>query len=254
MDIILACQVLQVPRFDFAPYSGADFHFSLLAYRRPDHPLKQMGSGFDAIARLDSSRASLDLQKALDYLSLYSLGVDDYTAGRDTGSSLPVLAEQRNFVQHKIMTLMNVRVTQTPDDDERIIAVSYLAGVIYSLLCVFPLPGAPLRSIVQRIKSHFMLYNFSHELERAPQLITWILCMTGIASAGQPERSWVITQLISMLVGQQVDTWEDVGQSLQRFLWLPRTNERDGMILWNEFLNLRMELLAHTHEAHTFRS
>ena len=67
-----------------------------------------MGSGFDAIVRLNSSAGLFGSQKALDYLSLYSLGVDDYAAGRDMGSSLPVLAEQRNFVQHKMMTLMNV--------------------------------------------------------------------------------------------------------------------------------------------------
>ena len=79
-----------------------------------------------------------------------------------------------------------------------------------------------------------MSYNFSYELERSPELVTWILFMTGIASAGQPERSWVISKLVSVLDGQQLDTWEDVGRSLQRFLWLPRTNEQDGMILWNE--------------------
>lgn len=239
MDIVLACQTLRSPRFDFAPYSGVDIDTSLLLYQRPDHPLGGIGSGFSVLARLSSSASSLKLQKTLDYISLYTLGVDDYASGAETGLSLHILAEQRNFVQHNIMRQMDLHPRRTPDDGDRIILLCHLATIIYSLLCVFPLPGASFKLIVRCMMSHFVSYDFSHELNKAPQLMIWIFYMAGIASIGQLERSWVIARLSLMLDDQKRGTWEEMKRCLGDHLWLPRTNDRDGISLWNEYLRSR---------------
>lgn len=191
-----------------------------------------MGRGFDVLTRICTSTAAWELQLALRRLALYSLAVDDYMAGRSVKQSLAIIGEQRNFVQHGLMALLAV---VPEEEDDAITRICLLAGICYSFLCVFPLPVAPFAILLRQMKSSFFSNDFSHVWKQAPNMMVWILYIAGVASVGSPDhQTWIVAALDRCFRRLKLDSWEEVKAILQDFLWLPITNDNDGIALWEE--------------------
>ncbi|ETI23930.1 hypothetical protein G647_05737 [Cladophialophora carrionii CBS 160.54] len=154
---VLAGLLLLPTRLPFAPcVKGVDLDGPLSRTRRTDHPLRTLGQGFSILDHFGSPLRSLDLQIALHRLSLYTLAVDDYLVGRSAAQSLSLLGVERSFAIHSLMGL-TVAVDPdtdgdggTPrggapcdDDDDELLDLCHVAALIYSVLCVLPLPAAP---------------------------------------------------------------------------------------------------------------
>lgn len=171
---------------------------------------------------------------ALHRLSLYSIAVDDYIAGRSTAQSLALLGEERNFVQHGIMSLTPVLNEPCSAGDE-LLDICQLAAVIFSLLCVFPYPAAKFELLVNRIRGIMSGYTFAKEWSEAPDLMLWITYMTAVASVNSEPRIWFIKILDRCLRKLKIDSWDTLKKDvLLEFLWLPVTNDADGSDLWDE--------------------
>ena len=195
-----------------------------------------MGFGFAVMNRLDFSQRCERVRVGLDGLAMYSLGVDDYIAGRSVRKSLEILAQERNFVQHNFMCLFpgEDEAKESTVDHEGLVDVCQSAGMIYSALCVMPLRAAPFAELVRRIRSAFDEQDFRREWDDAPRLMVWILVMIAIAAIGMPDRLWATAKLDRCLRHLRIDTWDDLQSLLSDFLWLPITNEIDGLNLWDE--------------------
>lgn len=189
-----------------------------------------MGTGFEVLGSYDTDDWQAHLRLALDNLALYSLGVDDYVAGRSSKRTLSVIGEQRLFVQHSLLCLTAMHNSAA----SRLARICHFAGIIYSFLCVFPIPDAAFEYLVTQIKDLLQASDFHEEWTEAPHLLVWVLCMTGIASIATSERTWVVASLDRCLRRLEICTWQQLKTVLQKFLWLPITNDKDGEPLWRE--------------------
>jgi hypothetical protein len=202
--------------------------------RRIDHPLKDMGHGFRALTQLSPTDQNRALYADLDRMALYCLGVDDYAAGRRMRKSLEIFAQERVFVQHSLLMKYDEESAIDPKPDGNITTLTHLTAVIFSLMCVIPLPTAPFHRLVRQVKAHFAYHDFEHEWNEAPEMMTWILFLTGVAAIGMPERKWMVSTLDRCLHRLKIRDWTELKGILLKFLWLPITNDDDGEGLYDE--------------------
>jgi hypothetical protein len=202
--------------------------------RRVGHPLHRMGFGFTAMTELSSSKFCERVRDALCGLASYSLAVDDYIAGRSTRKTLEVLVQERNLVQYNFMCLFPDENDTDIGTSEGIVSACQWAGMIYSALCVMPMRAAAFSNLVRKLRRLFVANDFSEEWKVAPKLMTWIIVMVAIAAIGTPERAWAVMMLDRCLRRLAIHSWDGLQKLLSDFLWLPITNEFDGMDLWDE--------------------
>ncbi|EXJ62208.1 hypothetical protein A1O7_02641 [Cladophialophora yegresii CBS 114405] len=240
-DLIVATRTVQPPRLPFIPcVKGVDLDGPLSRTRRANHPLRTLGQGFSILDKLGSSSPlrSLDLQIALHRLSLYTLAVDDYLAGRSAAHSLSLLGEERSLVIHTLMGLTRAVTERCDRADDDLLDLCHVAALIYSVLCVFPIPAAPFGLLVQRTKTLFGKRSFAREWSEAPSLMLWIASMAGIAALGANDcasRSWFVGLIAHGARKLKIRSFEALkGRVLLEYLWLPTTNDGDGNDLWDE--------------------
>ncbi|KIW34726.1 uncharacterized protein PV07_01484 [Cladophialophora immunda] len=235
-DLIFASRTVQRPRLPFAPCLGVNFESALARVRRADHPLGRLGRGFSALGLFDAPPKSRDLQIALRGLSQYTLAVDDYLAARPEAPSLAILEELRCFVMHGILSL-------TPDVNEarptgaEVLYTCQLAALTYGMLCVFPLPAAPFELLASRIRLCLSRCDFGRAWSEAPDLVLWTAFIGGVAAQGLDNgtRSWYVRLVDRCRRMLRIDSWTALRDDvLLEFLWLPATNDADGVELWDE--------------------
>ena len=207
---------------------------SLAMCRRIDHPLNLLGHGFRALEVYATTRFGRRLQVCLDDLALYTLGVDDYVAGRSIRQPLSTLCDQRNYVQHNLLSLLPAKNTVQLEEPDPFLTVCHLAALLYSFTCVFPIPAAPFHTLVSRVKHRLSTQGFAAQWEEAPRLLLWILYISGIASVGTADREWFVGTLDRCLRRLKIESWEALREVMLEFLWLPLTNDFDGMDFWDE--------------------
>ncbi|KIY02124.1 uncharacterized protein Z520_02262 [Fonsecaea multimorphosa CBS 102226] len=241
-DLIFASRTVQRPRLPFTPCLDVNFESALARVWRADHPLHRLGRGFSTLDQFDSSLTSLDLEIALRGLSQYTRAVDDYLAARPEAPSIAVLEELRCFVMHGILSL-------TPDLDEpcpagaEVLHTCQLAALTFGMLCVFPLPAAPFELLARSIKRCLSRCDFARAWSAAPHLTLWITFIGGVASLGSVDsnsgdngtRAWFVCIIDRCLRKLKIDSWTALRDDvLLEFLWLPATNDNDGIDLWDE--------------------
>lgn len=273
MDLIRACRACESPRLEYIPKFPTSLDAALMKARQSNHPLRKMSRGFDIFPRIVSSPRSSeqtwDVWLALEGLALYTLHVDDYISRRQTCESLSVIGELRNNVQHRLMALLpRVCDESTPPD---LVSLALLAGIVYSFTCTFPIASAPFAKLstwIRRIyeatnegvegnKDEESMYTLaSHQNKRAAYkpslystktpaspipkesqpLTVWILTMGAIAavSSSLGQRSWYSGVLARCLSQQNIESWPELKALLLDFLWLPLTNDVDGMRVFDD--------------------
>lgn len=241
IELIEASREFRKPRAGFATFfDHPNLMPSLALHKTPDHRLSGLGQGFVILDRFPdvSLEDRMSLRHALLGLILYTLGVDNFlTKAYSPHDNLADLGEQRNFVHHELLSSLPVPDPQAYLDRSQatlVYAITQLAAVVYSFLCVFPLAAAPFdlaaRQTLQLLQSRDMKTQWSI----APELHVWILYMVGIAATGSQSRTSVVKDLRSNEVVLRIDTWGEMKMVLMKFLWLPATNDVDGELLWDE--------------------
>ena len=204
-----------------------------------------MSRGFDVFTEISSRGSLLDNGRvwlALEHLALYALHVDDYIARRPMCESLSVIGELRHYVQHHLMSPLDL-VCQTTEGAD-LVSLAYLAGVVFSFLCVFPAKAAPFAKISGRMRRMLSARPLGAEGRGVSRLMTWILCMGTIASVESSDRTWFIGALDRWLSDQGIGSWLKLKVVLLDFLWLPMTNDRDGERIFEEVQDRRVSVSA----------
>jgi len=197
---------------------------------RVEHPLAPLATGFKILQDLLPETGE-ELYLTLWNLASYSLAVDNYINSRPNAFSLRVLIDQRNFVQHRLMSL-------SPDDNNQdgysLQQACWLAGVVYSLITVFPIPHskAPFTRLGQQIRLH--LATSAMRWQKTPELILWITAMGALATVDEVERTWYTSVLERLLHRSQILSWQSLKDKLQIFLWFQSTSDSDGQQLWKD--------------------
>jgi hypothetical protein len=76
--------------------------------------------------------------------------------------------------------------------------------------------------------------DFASFWDKAPELLIWMLFMFAIAAVGKPERAWAVAILDRCSRRMRIYNWDSMQALLSEFLWLPITNDFDGMEVWDE--------------------
>lgn len=217
---------------------------TLAAVSRAAHPLAGLGSGFQILDELLPAEHAQTLVTVLQNLSTYLISVDNYIMGRSQAQSLGVLADQRNFVQHRLLSMLFAApenaTCDSLDDMASLSRACLTAAVIYSMIAVFPVPRphTPFPRLARQLKQH--LVNYSDQFERKWQGLTpillWMTFLGALASTAYQEseqdKIWYIGVLERLLYRMQIFSWQSLREQLMTFLWYPITSDADGRELW----------------------
>jgi len=206
-----------------------------------NHLLSNIGSGFMvAIQYQDSVTAYELLQVVLDMAAFTVLIYNNPEGFQESEGQV---ADQRNFIHHRLMSL-----PQSPDSQFQFLQngtyeALRLASIIYSLLVVFPIsfltaPFGPLALQLRVQISKLEIENSKSDAEL--QLIYWIVFLGGVASIGSAERPWYVSTLSVISQRLNLTVWKDVKGLLECFLWLGTVSDMDGILLWEEIQQLHL--------------
>jgi hypothetical protein len=211
-----------------------DVFEALNAASRKSHPLVGMGRGFRVLPDLLGAEAVEQLLTCLKWIIQYTFAVDDRVSGRAEAQKPGKLLDQRNFVQHSLMSLTPLQLEE--HDEHPLIRLARLGTVVYSLLVVFPIPAvaAPFHRLASDIKHHLLEPAIRLWWTDASLLIFWATTLGAIASIGSPDRQWYCTILDKLTTQIGAENWADVKSRLGAFLWYEYTNDSDGVKLWRE--------------------
>jgi hypothetical protein len=99
---------------------------------------------------------------------------------------------------------------------------------------------APFVTLAHRIRSQFKEYTFASEWAQTPELMLWITMMAAVASRGKTSQAWIIVFLALQLKRHPITTWDDFrDRILMNHLWLPMTNDKDGIEIWDQVERIR---------------
>lgn len=205
--------------------------------------LGSLGSGF-LIAWESPIFTDMDQFKmVLQHICDFTIIVENYVQGRWMPRTFVTIIDQRNFVQHSLMSLRSRQAR--PDMGEMHGDPAYescrLAVIIYSFLVVFPLPPiiGPLETLTERLQYEISAApGFKDRKQSTQNLHLWILTMGAIAAIGLPQRSWFLSAMQELMTDMGIQEWEEMRSILMSFLWHPMTNDPDGEDILSEMQNV----------------
>jgi hypothetical protein len=248
-DLFEASRNLRRPFLPFRSHTQTFLCEGRLAVSDEEHewnwPLSsRLGSGFWNVWRLE---AGVDLQKlclAIQHLCDFTIVVDNYVEGREAHRLPAELTDQRNYAQHSLMSLLSgaeLRARGFEAVDPQYDSCR-LACIAYSFLVIFPFP--PMVGLFDRValslqKRLLEIENNESTIDNLrTHLQMWVLMMGSIISIGLPIYSWYIRQLSLVVTRTGIRTWPEMTDILQKFLWHPTTNARDGAEIWKDVQGL----------------
>lgn len=206
----------------------------LRTIHRPDHPLATLGHGFSALRMwLPSERAS-QLQLVFNNMADYTRASYDFIRGRPEDQNRAVMTDQRNSVQHSLLSLCLTEDDCFPGRD--LFELCWLAAVAYSSIAVFPLaPNAAwFDRLAHLIKAELLSPIVEQKWLRTPQLMLWITVMGTLCAVGTDDRAWYIVLLQKEVDKLAISTWQTLKARIIEFLWFPPSSDNDGEELWAE--------------------
>lgn len=238
-DILTSSCNLSRPTWPYGSYARYNHDAAtgdewLRITRRADHPLMTLGDGFAALHLwLPSERAS-QLQLVFNNLADYTRASHDFILGSPIDRNRAVMADQRNSVQHSLLSLCLTEDEQFSERD--LFELSWLAGVAYSSIAVFPLApnAARFDRIARRLKGKLgrplVLQNWS----KVPELVLWITVIGALCAIGTDDRDWYVELLMQEADTLGISTWRALKLCIMEFLWFPLASDADGEELWAE--------------------
>ncbi|EXJ70312.1 uncharacterized protein A1O5_06380 [Cladophialophora psammophila CBS 110553] len=184
-----------------------------------------------------------DLLTVIQDICDFTVVVENHASGRWMPRTSPEIIDQRNFVQHKLMSLWSAEelhlTTSTTDgifaDDDVQYETCRLACIIYSFIVVFPVPPVvgPFETLIDRLKRALQATAWKDFEPPRLRVHLWILVMGAIASIGLPDRPWFLLRVMEVLNEfDDMADWSDLKAFLKTFLWHPRTSDPDGLDIW----------------------
>ncbi|EXJ55356.1 hypothetical protein A1O7_08283 [Cladophialophora yegresii CBS 114405] len=174
----------------------------------------------------------------------YGQSVQLFVDGALADLDLARFCDRRNLIQHTLLSLPPQTDLPASDAPRPIYEPARLAMLTYSLTVIFPLPpqAAPIALLVERLRSALRETNMraswssSHQVRR---LLVWILFIGAIAARDMPDdRSWFVALLRRLTVKEnRLKKYEHLKREvLNSILWLDRSCDAAGRILWTEIL------------------
>jgi hypothetical protein len=200
--------------------------------------LGRLGSGFWEIWGLSTTVEGSELYGVIKHICDFTIVVENHVQGRWAPRTFTVIIDQRNFVQHSLMSLKTKKELLDSNSivEEPLYECCRLAVIAYSFLVVFPLPpvAGPFEALVAQLRMELTAIGLHNPTVPGSNLLLWILVMGAIAAIGLPERPWFLSQIRTLSTQMGIGEWKRMRDILQSFLWLSSTSDPDGLDLWIE--------------------
>jgi hypothetical protein len=172
-------------------------------------------------------------------MKAYTSIVEKYQDGSIAEPDLCRICNQRNFVQHRLLSLLPV---QNLDQDFRtsypVYEICRLAGLIFGVGVIFPLPAqtAPLSNLVKLLQAELQESRLESDwwFPDTVRVLIWVLTLGGIAATDLPNRTWFVATLGRVTARSGLVRWRDLKLVLDQILWLDSACDFGGQQLWEE--------------------
>ncbi|KAJ9663807.1 hypothetical protein H2198_000567 [Neophaeococcomyces mojaviensis] len=237
-DVLLASLNLSRPKWSYGSYAQHNPDARAVDWiertTRLDHPLMSLGTGFCAIRSWLPTDQAITLEQVFLDLAKYTRASDDFLSNHEQAYGPAVMADQRNAVQHALMSL--ALSNEACFNQRDLYELSWLAGVAYSLIATFPLApnAAPFSRIAQLIRLKMSSSTLLSSWSEAPHLMLWITVLGAICAIGSPDRATYVEVLKQETWRLDVHSWKDLRAQLMNFLWFPIASDTDGIKLWKD--------------------
>lgn len=202
--------------------------------RREDHPLASLGIGFPALDMWLSAEEAARLYAVFADLANYTRATYDFINGFAESRNRAIMADQRNSVQHKLMSLRLSDDEQCASRD--VYDLCWLVGVAYSMIAVFPLSpkAAQFDRLARLIRFRMVSPAVVERWTVAPRMAVWMAVIGALCAIGTLDRDWYIEVLRQECERLNIKQWQDLQSLLLEFLWFPLSSDPDGQELWAE--------------------
>ena len=238
--ILDATRNLTQPFYPFIPTGTASSSLVPILHPR-DFVFTKLGRGFSVLQEHQLHNTDWEttqqLCEIIDSIGSYTVIVNDYCSGSLRTRDLSLIANRRNALQHRLLSLPPQPQLQPPDKTcIPFYELSRLATIIYSLIAVFPLPKrtAPFAALAQLIKEKLSAIDVSKATRSQRELLLWIATMAALAALALPERSWFVSSVDAASRSLAIHDSNSARDLLENFLWYGPTSNVDLEELWRE--------------------
>lgn len=173
-------------------------------------------------------------------MKIYTSMLDRYRQGALKTLDLALIADQRNIIQHHVMSLptaAEIKVV-SPIMVKGVYEVCRIATVIFSMGVVLPLQKlcTAYKPLVEKLKLELLELQDTIDIYQPEvlELIIWVTVLGTIAAEKTTERSWFVRVLKHLTEPLLLSGWEDLEDRLERILWLRNACNAAGYRLWQE--------------------
>lgn len=180
-----------------------------------------------------------DLAKTFQSLRAYTSILEKYQEGSLHKVDLCEIGDQRNLIQHRLMSLPSAAELEIAQDNSNNMYETWrLAAIIFSVGVTFPLPGpsVPLHILARLLQSELNAHLSCFNLTSTGNihLLIWALTLGGIAATNSPERTWFVEVLRVWLLRAHIYRWQHLTVILREIVWLDSACNHAGQQLWDE--------------------
>jgi hypothetical protein len=235
---MLASKFLIKPLFPYISLSDS--------YSQPDWPpgiaLLLPIYGKEDFDELLSLGLPTDLVHILRDMYSYSIVIKLYSQGIVTGASHMVMADRRNWIQHRLLSLPTADELETVSPVYEAIR---LAAISYSLLTIFPLvySQAPFYDL-SRLLIATLAADANSEMPKScwssiPKFVIWVSVIGGIVSTEMETTMKFVSILDHSCTKNGVFGWEDLQKVLKSVMWVDKICDEWGEELWMKVVRLK---------------
>ena len=190
-----------------------------------------------------------ELAEVFQVMKAFTSIVEKYQDGSTTEPDLCRISNQRNFVQHRLLSLLPaVELDQDFRKSHPVYEICRLAGLIFGVGVIFPLPvqTTPLPTLVKRLQAELQESSLESDwwFPDAVDILIWVLTLGGIAATGLPNRTWFVATLGRVSAFSGLSKWRDLKLILGQMLWLDSACNFGGQQLWEEVGRLKLSKLG----------
>jgi len=234
-----ASESLTPPRHFFSPMIDAPIILDIGRQNSPtgtQTSLLDLGSGFPVYWQHSDLKSLQDLSAVVQSMAAYTAIVYNHCQGIALQENKAKLADMRNSVQHRLLSLPSAEKLGTIPYP--LYEATRLAALTYSLLVIFPIhgPRAPFAELASQLRFNLLL---DLNRQKPSKHLLWILVIGAIASLNTENRAGFISAVRQFSFRLMIKTWEDLKDVLGCFLWLDITNDADGVNIWQEVESLK---------------
>jgi Fungal specific transcription factor domain len=179
--------------------------------------------------------------EVFDSVGALTHAIDVHLQGKPFGQYIGTIHRTRTAVQHTLLLLptldeLNLRPSEKGEDKKNIYECCRLAGLIYGVAVVYPVPNSygVLQELVKRLQRALIVLDIESCGRTLDGVLLWMVTLGGIAALDKPERVWFASQLGDLMRRQGMDGWDNMEGRLESFLWLESACGQGWHMLWDE--------------------